>query len=202
MLSLTARSRTPWHRWPALPKLAALALFSLLVFSLDTLAAHLAALGAVVAAYLAGGAGFLAEGLARLRPLLPFVAVLLLWHLATQDLERGALFVLRLVAVMALANLVTMTTRLEEMIALVMGLLRPLRRVGLPTGAVGLAIAMVIRFTPRLMDLTGRIDEAFRARARRRAGWRIAVPLTLAALDDAEQVAEALRARGGVPRED
>ena len=34
--------------------------------------------------------------------------------------------------------------------------------------------------------------------AARRAGWRIVAPLALMALDDAEHVAEALRARGGV----
>ena len=202
MLSLTSRTRTPWHRWPAWAKLLLLCLFSVVLFASTGPLVQLAGLAAVLAAYLAGGSDFLRDGIHRLKPLLPFLAVLLLWHLVTGDVEQGAVFVLRLVAVMALANLVTMTTRLEDMIALAMRLLRPFRRFGVPTGAIGLAIAMVIRFTPRLMDLTRQIDEAFRARARRRAGWRIAVPLTLAALDDAEQVAEALKARGGVPRED
>jgi biotin transport system permease protein len=42
------------------------------------------------------------------------------------------------------------------------------------------------------------LNDAWRARSARRAGWRLAFPATLAALDDAERVAEALRARGGV----
>jgi len=35
------------------------------------------------------------------------------------------------------------------------------------------------------------------ARSRRRPGWQLVLPLSLAALDDADHVAEALRARGG-----
>ena len=39
---------------------------------------------------------------------------------------------------------------------------------------------------------------AWRARSRRRAGWRVIVPFMVLALDDADHVAEALRARGGI----
>ena len=41
------------------------------------------------------------------------------------------------------------------------------------------------------------LRESWRARSPRRPGWRILLPATLAALDDADHVAEALRARGG-----
>jgi biotin transport system permease protein len=39
---------------------------------------------------------------------------------------------------------------------------------------------------------------ALRARSAGKSGWRIVVPLTLSVLNDAEHVANALRARGGV----
>ena len=42
------------------------------------------------------------------------------------------------------------------------------------------------------------ISESWRARSPRRAGWRILPPITMAALDDADRLAEALRARGGI----
>ena len=38
----------------------------------------------------------------------------------------------------------------------------------------------------------------WRARSPRRPGWQILMPVTLLAIDDAEHVAEALRARGGL----
>jgi biotin transport system permease protein len=55
----------------------------------------------------------------------------------------------------------------------------------------------MIRFIPVLSDRLSQISESWRARSPRRPGWRILTPATLAALDDADQVAEALRARGG-----
>jgi biotin transport system permease protein len=60
-----------------------------------------------------------------------------------------------------------------------------------------LAAALVIRFVPVMLTRTEQIAAAFRARSARRPGWRVLVPALLAALDDAAQVAEALRARGG-----
>ena len=91
-----------------------------------------------------------------------------------------------------------MTTRLSDMIAVIRLLLAPLRRVGLSTGALEIAIALVIRFVPVLAQKGGNLAEAWRARSPRRAGWRIVAPLALMALDDAEHVAESPRARGGV----
>jgi biotin transport system permease protein len=46
--------------------------------------------------------------------------------------------------------------------------------------------------------LPGKIADAIRARSPRRPGWRLVVPAALAALDDADHAAEALRARGGL----
>lgn len=200
MLSLTSPVETPFHRWPAGLKLGLLAVSTLVLFFLsDPLAQGLAVIG-VACLYLFGGMVFFIEGLRRLKPLVWLVALFLAWHVITGDLRQGAVIVLRVLALVALANLVTMTTRLDHMIALTLRGLAPLGRFGVPVGAIGLAIAMVIRFTPRMAALAGQFGDAWRARARSRPGWRVAVPVTLAALDDADQVAEALRARGGVPR--
>jgi biotin transport system permease protein len=105
---------------------------------------------------------------------------------------------LRLVTAVALANLVTLTTRLDAMMAVVERAARPLERFGLSPRVLAVAIALVIRFTPVLLLRAGQLMEAWRARSPRRPGWRVVVPVTLAALDDAEHVAEALRARGGL----
>lgn len=77
-------------------------------------------------------------------------------------------------------------------------LLRPFVRFGLNLRAIELAAAMVIRFTPILADKGAALALAWRARARRRAGWRVIVPFLVVALDDADHVADALRARGGI----
>ena len=84
------------------------------------------------------------------------------------------------------------------MMALVERLAAPLARVGVAPRVLALAMALVIRFTPVLMGKAEMLTQAWRGRATGRAGWRIVVPLVLVALDDADHVAEALRARGGI----
>lgn len=69
------------------------------------------------------------------------------------------------------------------------------------TAPLGFAIVLVIRFIPVLRARAQGLIEAWRARSPRRAGWQVAFPITLLAIDDAEQVAEALRARGGPGRD-
>jgi biotin transport system permease protein len=90
-----------------------------------------------------------------------------------------------------------MTTELSEIIALLTRLARPLRRFGLQPSVLALSVALMIRFVPVMLLRHDQIIESWRARSPRRPGWRILLPVLLAALDDADRVAEALRARGG-----
>jgi biotin transport system permease protein len=197
MLALTSPVQTPFHRLPAGAKLAALAGFTFLLFQLDSPTPLALALTFIAALHLPGRWPFAADALRLLRPLWPFALVLLLWHIWTQDLRGGAIVLLRLTAAVAAANIVTMTTRLSDMITVIERLAAPLARLGMPPRTLALAIALTIRFLPVLSDRLTRISEAWRARSPRRPGWRILTPATLATLDDADQVAEALRARGG-----
>ncbi|HBH7903235.1 TPA: hypothetical protein KDX49_003259 [Vibrio parahaemolyticus] len=56
--------------------------------------------------------------------------------------------------------------------------------------------------TPVLMSKGQKLSRAWRSRSNRRTGWRIVLPFTVLALDDADHVAEALRARGGLTAKD
>ena len=79
----------------------------------------------------------------------------------------------------------------------------PLRALGLSTRPLEIAIALVIRMTPVLLTKGRALSDAWRARSPRRANWRIILPFTLLALDDADHISDALRARGGlVSKED
>ena len=197
MISLTSPARTWAHRIPAGVKLLALSGLTMALFLLDAAGLALAML-AVVILYLTGGTGFAAQGVRHLRMLWPFLLLIAVWHGATGQVQTGLAIALRLLAALALANFVTMTTRLTDMIAVLTWLLTPLRRLGLSTRAVELAIAMVLRFTPMLVENGQRLAMSWRARSRRKPGWRIVMPMAALALDDADHVAEALRARGGI----
>lgn len=196
MLTLTSPFKSPLHRVLAGPKLAALALFTALLFWAQSPFALGAAALCVAALYATGGARFARHGLAMLRPVWPFVLIVVLWHAAMGDLAPGLSIAARMITAIAAANLVTMTTRLTEMIAVIERLAKPLSPV-LPPRRLALAIALVIRFIPVLSDRVTQIAQAWRARSPGPARWRIIAPAALAALDDAEHVAEALRARGG-----
>ena len=84
---------------------------------------------------------------------------------------------------------------------LMLRLLAPLRHLGIRTAPIGFAMALVIRFTPVLFAKAGTLIDAWRARSPRRPGWQVVMPIALLAIDDAEHVAEALRARGGLDTE-
>lgn len=197
MLTLTSPVETWAHGLPAGAKLAALAIATTSLFLLDAPLTLAAALGATVLLYLTGGARFALAGLRLLRPLWPFVVIVGLWHLWTRDLSGGAVILMRMVAAVGLANFVTMTTRLSDMLAVIERLARPLARFGLAPRRLAIAFALVIRFIPVMLDRLDEIGASWRARSPHRPRWRVLVPATLAALDDADRTAEALRARGG-----
>lgn len=198
MLTLTSPVETPLHRVPAGWKLGALALATTALFALrDPVPLAAVCLG-VAALHLSQGRAFAGHAARLLRPLWPFALVVGAWHGWTGDPSGGAAVILRLVAAVALANLVTMTTRLSDMLAVLERLAQPLSRLGLAPRALALAVALVVRFTPVLLDKAQALRQAWQARCPRRAGWRVVLPLTLLALDDADRVADALRARGGL----
>jgi biotin transport system permease protein len=197
MLTLTSPVETRAHRVPAGAKLAALAVATTILVQLNGVAVA-AAGAAVVALHLSLGRTFTGHALRMLRPLWPFLLVLALWHGWTGEGARGLEIAGKMLAAVALANLVTMTTRLDDLIAVVERLAQPLTRLGLDPRVLAVAIALCLRFTPVLFWRTGQLLEAWRARSPRRPGWRVVLPAVLLALDDADHVAEALRARGGL----
>lgn len=198
MISLTSPIETRAHRWPAGIKLGLLCIATMVLFSVQSLPWHVVFCGTTLVFYALPGRRFLISGLRRLSVLWPFVLLIVVWHLALSDLAAGVLIVLRMLAAVALANLVTMTTRLSEMMGVVRWLTAPLRIFGVKTERIELAIALVVRFTPVLAAKGQILAMAWRARAVRPVGWRIITPFAVLAIDDAEHVAEALRARGGV----
>ncbi|NIZ10630.1 energy-coupling factor transporter transmembrane component T [Pseudooceanicola sp. HF7] len=198
MISLTSPVRTRAHDWPAGAKLGALLLVTIGLAATDALPLLALAFAGMVGLYALPGRIFLLHGARRLRMLLPIVAVVLIWHVVVQDARTGMAISLRLLTAVGLANLVTMTTRLSDMMAVVRTLCRPLARLGLNVRAMDIAIALVIRMIPVLSDTGHQLGQSWAARSPKKPRWRIVMPLTLATLDDADHVAEALKARGGI----
>lgn len=198
MISLTSTIETWAHARPAGAKLAALSLATVGLFTLNDPRWLALALLGVVALYLSGGRAFTHEGARALRILWPFLVLIALWHGITGQIAEGLAVALRLLAALALANFVTLTTRLSDMIDVASRLLAPLRRWGVSTRALEVSVAMVVRFIPAIAENGRHLGDAWRARAPHRARWQVVMPLAALAIDDAEHVAEALKARGGL----
>jgi biotin transport system permease protein len=197
MLTLTSETRTWSHGVPAGAKFASLFAATALLLMLDGLVAQLAMLTGTGLLYLSAGWRFTREGARALRLVVVIALLVALWNAALGTPERGAVVALRLVTAVALANAVTMTTRLDETLGLVE---RLLSRLGVPAvygRRFALAVALTIRFIPVLAAKAALLADAWRVRSPRRPSARIVLPMALVALDDAEHVADALRARGG-----
>lgn len=198
MLGLTSPVQTPAHGWRAGPKLTALAGLTFALFlptpawpALTFALAVLAAAGATAHHW-----AILAPWARLFRPLWPFALLLIVWHAVTATPLEGGVILARMAAAVGAANLMTMTTRLADLQALIVWALRPLAAI-LPAKPLSLAIALMIRFIPVMTDRAAQLADAWAARSPRHPRVRLLAPLALSALDDADHVAEALRARGG-----
>lgn len=197
MLALTSPVETPYHRLRAGTKLGVLCVFTLALFWVTDVRVMAGVWAIVVMLTVLPGPAFARQALRMLWPLWPFVVLLLAWHWWTRDLAQGLVILMRMLAAVAAANLVTMTTRLADMMEVVERWGTPLGKIGLPPRRLALAMGLVIRFIPVLAERQASLALAWRARSAARARWRLVPALTVAALDEADQVAEALRARGG-----
>lgn len=198
MLSFALPRQTWAHRQPAALKFALLAGAMVGLMRLTSLPGLALALLALAGLYASLGRAASLAGLRALRPLFWIILVLLLWHIWRNEARLGLIFALRVVVMVGLANFVTLTTPLPEIVDLVEWLARPLARLGLSPRLPGLAVALVLRFVPVLRTRHATLAEAWRARSPRRAGANVVAPLAFSLLDDADHLADALRARGGL----
>ncbi len=117
------------------------------------------------------------------------------WWLGTTPL--GVASALRLACAATLALMLTLTTRFEDLLAVLEALMHPLSRIGVPTERVALGLGLMLRFAENFYVQWQRLDDAYRVRAGRSGGLRLLAPLTIRTLQTAERVADALAARTG-----
>ena len=200
MLALHSPHKTIFHRWPTELKLAFLLATTTLLFLIDSVLILSVLTSLPFAAAASQGRLFFEYMLKLLWPLWPLVAIILLWHSFTWQVDSGLRILLRMVAAVGFANLVTITTPMDKMIKVIFASLAPLRRFGLRSERIAFAIGLFVRFTPVLIEKSAILAQAYRARTSKYGNWRIVLPLALIAMDDADHIAEAIRARGGLEK--
>ncbi|HEY0509105.1 MAG TPA: energy-coupling factor transporter transmembrane protein EcfT [Blastococcus sp.] len=196
MLSLYVPGTSQVHRAPAGLKLAVLAVFGVALFA----TAHLELVGSALVLVLAAGllwARLPSRALtSQVRPVWIWLVALFGFHLLVTGPLVGAVAVLRLLTLVVAAAVVTATTRVTALVAVIEWLTSPLRVFGVRPARIGLVIAMTLRFIPLVTDRAARIREAQAARGADRVRLAMVVPLLVQVLRMATTVGEALDARG------
>ncbi|MCI4665945.1 MAG: energy-coupling factor transporter transmembrane protein EcfT [Neomegalonema sp.] len=185
---------SPVHRAPAGAKLLFLALAGGGLFLLGSWPPLLGALGAAlllaVIARLPIGALW-----AQLRPLLFLVALLFTAQALFGSILAATIATLRLATLLLLAIIVTLTTRPSAIVSALERALSPFER-WIAVEKVSLAISLALRFIPVLARMAAETREAQWARGQDRNIFALATPMIIQTLRMADQIAEALEARG------
>lgn len=195
-LSLYVPGTSPLHRLPASVKLLGLLIGGLVITVPRPEPLLLGVAAAVlVALYLVAGLGLteLARQVWAVRWIIVVVLVgqllFLPWHVA-------ALTSIRMLLAILLAALVTLTTRASDILEAIERGLGPLRRFGVRTERIALVLGMAIRAVPIVIDLASEARDSQRARGVGGGPTAMVVPLLVGALRHADDVADALAARG------
>jgi biotin transport system permease protein len=193
--SVGGRRPSVVHRLGAGTKLLALCACSLGLLAVGTPAGVGVAVVAVVALYALAGLGPQALW-GQVRPLRWVVPVLAAVQVWTVGALGAAVLTTRLVVLVALAGLVTLTTPTSAVLGALERALRPLARLGVDADRAALVLALTLRSVPVLTALAGQVRDAGRARGREHDQRAFAVPFVVGALRRADALGEALRARG------
>lgn len=124
-------------------------------------------------------------------------------------LVQTAYIVIRLTLMIILTTILTATTKPLDLTLGIEKLLKPFEKIGLPVHVIAMMISIALRFIPTLIDETNRIMNAQASRGvdmqngtfleKVRAILSLIVPLFVSAFERADQLANAMEARGYDP---
>jgi biotin transport system permease protein len=184
------------HRAPAGWKFLALLAFILAsTFLVKTPPVAGLWLGVVIVGYGAARVP-LRLALGQTAPVLPVLLALGVFQWWQRGLDLALTTVLVLLASVAAAALLTLTTTIAELMGAVEKGLSPFARFGLPVETISLAVSLTFRLIPLQLAT---VQEVLAARKARGAGFSIAAfgtPVLIRSIRRARLLAEALTARG------
>ncbi|MFD5179552.1 energy-coupling factor transporter transmembrane component T family protein [Nocardia sp. NPDC058379] len=196
MIGLYRPGDSPLHRMPAGAKLVLLvvAIVAMTVFVRGLPGVGVLVL--VIACLFALARISWRVALAQIRPVLWMTLIIGVFQLLTTSPTRAVVVCAVLLASVALAALVTVTTRVTDLLDALTRALGPLRRVGVDPERVGLLLALAIRCVPLLAQIVHDVAEARRARGVSWSATALVTPVLVRALRTADAMGEALAARG------
>ncbi|MEV6430438.1 energy-coupling factor transporter transmembrane protein EcfT [Nocardia sp. NPDC051463] len=155
-----------------------------------------AVVGALVAGLFAMAAVPWKVVVAQLRPMVWMLLIIAVFQVLITSPARAVVVCGVLLISVALAALVTLTTRVTDMLDAVTRALGPLRKVGVDPDRIGLLLALAIRCVPLLTEIVHDVAEARRARGLQWSMTALVTPVLVRALRTADAMGDALAARG------
>lgn len=129
-----------------------------------------------------------------------------IFTLSVEGMIQGFTIIFRIVLVMILSNLLTLSTKPMEITSALTVLIRPLKYIGIPVEEVAMILSIAIQFIPTLMEETDTIKKAQIARGARFESKKLTeramamiplvVPIFLSAFKRADELVMAMEARG------
>lgn len=122
--------------------------------------------------------------------------MLLVLHLYLNDLIIALMVCLRLFALLIFATLLTLTTRMSEMIDTLEKVLSPLKMFGVNPAKVSFSLSLAIRFIPLLFEITAQVREAQSVRGADKNIIALFIPILVQTFKSADELTQAIEARG------
>lgn len=132
----------------------------------------------------------------QVRPVLPMLIAILVLQWVVADLDTALRVCGALLVAITVAGLVALTTRVSEMLDAVTRAAQPLRLVGVSPDRIALVLVLTVRAIPLLARRLRQVTEARKARGLGMSIRALVVPIVLGALTTADQLGDALAARG------
>lgn len=183
------------HRAPAGPSFVVVLLFAAGTVALTDPWVLAGACGVVALGYLVARIRLrrVLSLLRMLALLAGFVLVIQWWLVGPRE---AAVASLRIVAAVGAANLFTLVTKIDDLVGAIERALGPLRRFGVDPERVGVVVGLTVQAVGTLAGIAGQVREAGRARGAGRSPTAFAVPFLVRTLRYADELGEALAARG------
>ena len=196
MLTSTYQPGTsPLHRSRAGVKLLGLLVFSTVLVAWQSPVTVL--VGIVLVAGLYGAGGFGARTLvAQVWPLRWIVLLLLPFQWWTAGWQVAVAVVGTLMVAVVGAALISLTTRVTDLLDVIARLLEPARTIGVDPDRVALLLALTIRAVPVIAGTLHEARDARRARGLEHSTRALVTPIVVRTIRHADRVGDALAARG------
>ncbi|MDR0296929.1 MAG: energy-coupling factor transporter transmembrane protein EcfT [Rickettsia sp.] len=185
---------SPIHRLSPKIKLYSLIIFSSLLFLISNLFLLTTSLLFTFLLYFIAKVP-LQKLLIQLRPIAVILLIIVLLHIFTANWIVGIQVVIRFSTLVLFASLITLTTRISEMIDSLNEILVLLSYVGVNHKKVSLSLSLAIRFIPMIVSIFQEITIAQRTRGLERNFIAILIPVIIKVLKTTENIAEAIESR-------